>query len=300
MNHWGLFTNSLGKMLHPLLWVYGLLVVLGSSNLGVLFLFNDQTLRNLSRAATPQAVLASLTPLIGIFVVVSVIGFVFATFGLAALIHLINKLELRERVTLGMGLDGGEKIFQLLIVRVILILPNLLMVVLAVALMSGQLSRVDLTSRANPLSGLAGGFCGFTLIAVVVSLLTSAISVGAERAIVIEKLSIGKALGLGWQLVFTQLGDFIIIGLIFLGLSILIGILFACVGQPLLGLMLGTASRAALTRGGLLTNPVMLLSIGVSLIGNLLATILGTSVWTLAYQQWRADRLPAPLMDEFA
>jgi hypothetical protein len=38
----------------------------------------------------------------------------------------------------------------------------------------------------------------------------------------------------------------------------------------------------------------------VGLIGNMLATILGTSVWTLAYRQWRADQLPAPLVDDFA
>jgi hypothetical protein len=134
----------------------------------------------------------------------------------------------------------------------------------------------------------------------VVNLLTSALSVGAERAIVIEKLSIGQALGLSGKLLATQLGDFIIIGLIFLGLSLLVGIFFSCVGQPLLGLMFSGASPAAMLGGSLLTNPIVVLSISVGLIGNMLATILGTSVWTLAYRQWRADHLPAPLVDEFA
>jgi hypothetical protein len=295
MSHWQLFTNSFGKMLHPVLWVYSLVVVLGSSNLGVLFLFNNQTLNNLSRAATPQAMLATLTPLLGILLILGVIGFVFATFGGAALIHLINQLELRERATMGMGLDAGEKIFQLLIVRVLLILPNVLVVVLAFGVMWGQVSRLELTSRTNPLSGLFGGFCGIMLIGFLVNLLTSALSVGAERAIVIEKLSIGKALGLSGQLLVTQLGDFIIIGLIFLGLSFLVGVLFSCVGQPLLGLMFSTASPSALLGGNLLTNPIVLLTVSIGLIGNVLATILGTSVWTLAYRQWRADRLPAPV-----
>jgi hypothetical protein len=54
-----------------------------------------------------------------------------------------------------------------------------------------------------------------------------------------------------------------------------------------------------LTRGGLLTNPIVLLFLSIGLIGNVLATILGTSVWTLAYRQWRADRLPAPPRDDF-
>lgn len=291
MSHWGLFTNSFGKMLHPVLWVYSLLIAVATSSLGAFFLFNDQTIRNLSKATTFQSIQTSLAPIVVVLIVLGVIGFVFATFGGAALIHLINQLEMRERATLGMGLDGGEKIFQLLIVRVILILPNLLVVVLALAVMWGQLSRIDLTSRINPLSGLFGAFCGIMAIAFLVNLLTSALSVGAERAIVIEKLSIGKALGLSGQLLATQLGDFIIIGLIFLGLSFLVGIVFACVGQPLLGLMFSGASPSALTRGGPLTNPIVLLMASLGLIGNMLATILGTSVWTLAYRQWRADQL---------
>jgi hypothetical protein len=300
MSHWGLFTNSFGKMLHPVLWVYGLLIALTTSNLGVLFLFNGQTARNLSKATTLQALQTSLAPIFIVLIVLGVIGFVFATFGGAALIHLINQLEMRERATLGKGLDGGEKIFQLLIVRVILLLPNLLVMVLAFAVMWGQLSQMNLTARTNPLSGLLSGFCGVMAIAFAISLLTSALLVGAERAIVIEKMSIGRALGLSGKLLATQLGDFIIIGLIFLGLSFVVGIFFACVGQPLLGLMFSGASPAAMMSGSLLTNPIVVLSVSVGLIGNMLATILGTSVWTLAYRQWRADYLPAPLVDDFA
>jgi hypothetical protein len=299
MSHWQLFTNSFGKMLHPVLWLYSLIVVLGSSNLGVFFLFNDQVLRSVGRAATPQAMLAALTPLLGVFAVLGIIGFVFATFGGAALIHLINRLELRERITVGMGLDGGEKIFQLLIVRVILILPNVAVALLAAALLWNELSRFSPASRANPLAGLLGGFCGIMIIAVGVNLITAALSVGAERAIVIEKLSIGKALSLSGQLLATQLGDFIMIGLILVGLSFLVGVLFACVGQPLLGLMLSSASPAALVSGNLLTNPIVLLTLSIGLIGNMLATILVTSVWTLAYRQWRADRLPALPRNDF-
>ncbi|CAG0935544.1 hypothetical protein TFLX_04385 [Thermoflexales bacterium] len=299
MSHWQLFSTSFGRMLHPTLWVYGLVIVLAGSAPAVVLLFNNQLLLNL-RTATLETMLTSFASLLGVFVMLSVIGFVFATFGDAALIHLINKLELRERASVGMGLDAGEKIFQLLVVRLILILPNILVVFLAFALMWGQVARIDLTTRTNPLAGLFGGACGILLIVFVVNLITSALLVGAERAIVIEKLAIGKALGVSGQLFAAQLGDFIMIGLIFLGLSLLIGLIFSCVGQPLLGFMFSTASPTALRSGSLLTNPIMLLTISIGLIGNILATILVTSVWTLAYREWRADRLPAPPRDDFA
>jgi hypothetical protein len=48
-----------------------------------------------------------------------------------------------------------------------------------------------------------------------------------------------------------------------------------------------------------LTNPIILLTVSIGLIGNMLATILGTSVWTLAYRQWRLDRLPALPRNDF-
>jgi hypothetical protein len=299
MSHWQLFSNSFGKLLHPVLWVYGLVVVLGSSAPAVVLLFNN-SLVNALVSQQPQAVRSTLISMGSIMLILGVIGFVFATFGSAALMHLINKLEMREHITIGMGLDGGEKIFQLLVVRVLLMLPNLLIVILAVALLWNQIAQIDPISRVNPLSDLMGGFCGILLIGLLVGLVTAALAVVAERAIVLEKMSIGQALGLSGQVLAAQLGDFIIIGLIFLGLSILIGILFSCVGQPLMGLMFSTASPAALRGGSLLSNPIMLLTISFGLIENLLTTIMVTSVWTLAYRQWRSERLPAPLQNEFA
>jgi hypothetical protein len=299
MSHWQLFSNSFGKLLHPVLWVYGLVVVLGSSAPAMVLLFNN-SLVNALVSQQPQAVRSTLISMGSIMLILGVIGFVFATFGSAALMHLINKLEMREHITIGMGLDGSEKIFQLLVVRVLLMLPNLLIVILAVALLWNQIAQINPISRVNPLSDLMGGFCGILLIGLLVGLVTAALAVVAERAIVLEKMSIGQALGLSGQVLAAQLGDFIIIGLIFLGLSILIGILFSCVGQPLMGLMFSTASPAALRSGSLLSSPILLLTISFGLIENLLATIMVTSVWTLAYRRWRSERLPASLQNEFA
>lgn len=299
MSQWRYFSNSFGKLLHPVLWVYSLVIMFGGIAPGLAFLINTPLLRSAGSTATPQALLSSLAPMFGVAIVLGLIGAVFAIFGDAALIHLINKLELRERITVGMGLDGGEKIFQLIVVRIILLLPNLLVLALALALLWSQIASVNLLSRGNLLSGLFGGMCGFVAIMFVVNLITSALLVGAERALVIEKMPLGKALGLSGQLLATQLGDFIMIGLIFVGLSILIGVLFSCVGQPLLSLMFSTADPSAMLRGSLLTNPIILLVLAINLLVGMLATILTTSVWTLAYRDWRADRLPAPPRNDF-
>ncbi len=299
MSQWRYFSNSFGKLLHPVLWVYSLLIVLSGLAPGLVFLFNNPVFGNVSRATTPQVMLGSLTPLFGAAFVLGLIGSVFAIFGDAALIHLINKLEMRERITVGMGLDGGEKILQLIVVRIILFLPNLLVLVLAFALLWSQISNINLASRGNPLSGLFGSMCGLFAIVFLINLLTSALLVGAERALVIEKMPLSKALGLSGQLLATQLGDFIVIGLVFVGLSVLIGVLLSCVTQPLMGMMFATASRSTLLSGNLLTNPIMLFIFLMNTLMGMLATILGTSVWTLAYREWRTDRLPALPRNEF-
>src|SRR5512136_48250 len=65
MNHWQLFTNSFGKMLHPTLWVYGLLIALAGSAPGVVLLFNNQLLLSL-RTATLQTLLTSFASLLGV------------------------------------------------------------------------------------------------------------------------------------------------------------------------------------------------------------------------------------------
>ena len=294
MSHWGLFTNSLGKMLHPVLWVYGLLIALASSGVAAL-LINSLLLAN-PATLTAQTLRTSLTPVLVLFVILSAIGFVFSTFGDAAVIYLVNKLEQRERITLSMGLDAGEKIFQLLVVRVILALPNIVAVIAALWLIFAPLLSRNQALPSNLLSSMFAGLCGAILLVTLINLAISAITVGAERAIVLEKMSIGGALAQGWMLLFTQLGDFLIIGLIFLGLSFALGLIFACAIQPVLALIVGSSLRS----GGAAVSSFLALMLVGGLIVSALASILTTSVWTLAYRQWRAAHLPAPLVDEFA
>jgi len=294
VSHWGLFTNSLGKMLHPVLWVYGLLIALASSGVAAL-LINSLLLAN-PATLTAQTLRTSLTPVLVLFVILSAIGFVFSTFGDAAVIYLVNKLEQRERITLSMGLDAGEKIFQLLVVRVILALPNIVAVIAALWLIFAPLLSRNQALPSNLLSSMFAGLCGAILLVTLINLAISAITVGAERAIVLEKMSIGGALAQGWMLLFTQLGDFLIIGLIFLGLSFALGLIFACAIQPVLALIVGSSLRS----GGAAVSSFLALMLVGGLIVSALASILTTSVWTLAYRQWRAAHLPAPLVDEFA
>lgn len=294
MSHWGLFTNSFGKMLHPVLWVYGLLIALANGGLGAL-LINNRLLSN-PAAFTAQTLRATLTSAFLLFAVLGAIGFAFATFGDAAVIYLVNKLEQRERITLGMGLDAGEKIFQLLVVRVVMALPNILAVVAVLWLTLAPLLNGNRTPSSNLINSMLGGFCGAIFVVTLINLATSAITVGAERAIVLEKMSIGGALAQGWKLLFTQLGDFIIIGLIFLGLSFAVGLIFACVLQPIFSLIIGSSLR----NGGSAVSSFLVLMFVVGLIGSTLASILTTSVWTLAYREWRAAQLPAPIVDDFA
>ena len=78
MNHWQLFTNSFGKMLHPTLWVYGFLIALAGGVPGVVVLYNNQKLLSNPGTLTPQTMLTSFGSLLGVFVVIGVIATVAA------------------------------------------------------------------------------------------------------------------------------------------------------------------------------------------------------------------------------
>jgi hypothetical protein len=295
VNHWGLFRESFGKLLHPTLWVFGLLAALGGG-------FNTDTNLSVTRPLTdlPPGLrdllgdrLQSNAPaIIAAGILISVVLLLFSTFGQAALLSLINRLENGERISVGMGVDdGGKRFLHLLAVRFLLALPLIIIGAAAagslLAAFSGVFSQPESSLPSFDFSNL-GALLGLAGLAVIISLLASGIGVGAERAVVIEQQPIFKSLSLGASLFIKQIGDFIIIGLLFIVVGIAVGLLFACVLIPIT--FMG-ATTSSLQPGSLAasqtTGLAAIWTLLVGLVVGALAAIFNSSVWTLAYRQWR-------------
>lgn len=296
MGHWSLFRESFGKLLHPVLWAFGLLAALSGGfdyrlNLNGARPFTD--LPPGARALLGDWLAANTPAVIAAGVMISVVLLIFGTFGQAALISLINRSENGERLSLGLGIDdGGRRFLHLLAVKFLLALPLLIIGALVAGSVLAAFSGLFAQSEAeqlfsfgdmNRLLGLAG-------LALVLSVLIGGAGVGAERAVVIEEQPIFASIGLGFKLLFTHLVDFIIIGVLFIVVAVALGLIFACALIPLMltSASFGTGLSGELSLQADITGPTAIFALLVGLIFGTLGTIFNTSVWTLAYRQWRA------------
>jgi hypothetical protein len=295
MNYWGLFRESFGKLLHPTLWVFGLLAALGGG-------FNTRANFSATRPLTdlPPGLsdllgdrLQSNAPaIIAAGILISLVLLFFSTMGQAALLSLINRLENGERVSVGLGVDdAGKRFLHLLAVRFLLALPLIIIGAAAagslLAAFSGVFSQPESSTPSFDFSNL-GALLGLAGLALIVSLLVSGIGIGAERAVVIEQQPIFKSLSLGASLFIKQIGDFIIIGLLFIVVGIAVGLLFACVLIPIM--FMGATTSSLLSESQAVPQVTGVAAVWTLLVGlviGALAAIFNSSVWTLAYRQWR-------------
>ncbi len=306
MNYWGLFRESFGKMLHPTLWVFGLMTALSGGSNSRFELNATRPLADLPpglRELLGERLQSNAPAIIAAGLIISLVLLLFSTFGQAALLNLINRLENGERISVGQGVDeAGKRFLHLLAVRFLLALP--LMIIGAAAAgsvlsaFSGLFSQAKSSSPSFDFSNL-GSFFGLIGLAFFVSLLVGGIGVGAERAVVIEQQPVFKSLGTGAGLFIKQIGDFIIIGVLFIVVMIAIGLLFACVLIPVtfMGATTGSLrpdSFASPQTGGL----VAIWTLITGLLIGALSSIFNASVWTLAYRQWRPQVVKRVVRDE--
>lgn len=296
MSHWGLFRESFGKLLHPVLWAFGLLAALSG---GFDFRFNLEGTRPLTdlppgaRSLLGDLLAANTPAVIAAGVIISLVLLIFGTFGQAALISLINRTENGERISLGQGLDdGGRRFLQLLAVKFLLALPLLIVGALAAGSFLSAFSGVFDQAETEQLFsfGDLGRLLGLAGLALVLSIFIGGASVGAERAVVLEELPIFASVGLGFKLLFAQLIDFIVIGVLFIVVAVGLGMIFACALIPLMfaSASFGSAEPGVFTLETNIQGTAAIFALLVGSIFGALGTIFNTSVWTLAYRQWRA------------
>ncbi len=308
MNHWGLFKQSWSILWrHKALWVFGLLVALGG---GFNFSFSFADVRSMT-SLTPGAQtllfdlfadidLASL--IIG-GLIIGAISLILGTFGEAALISMVDDLAGGRSVNMADGARVARRRFwPLLLTRLLLVLPVFIIGVLAAGSFLSAFSdllRGGSRDERSILGGL-GVLSALGVLGFAVGLLSWAVSISAQRAVVLDHMSPGPALVRGWKWLWARFVDYFTIALIFFVLAIAAGIVLACVLAPILcGSLLSSLSQlrpgvqvfeAAFTIAG----GTALILILVGLILGSLASVFVSGVWTLAYREWRASLSPAP------
>ncbi len=314
MNHWNLFKESWRIFWHnSALWVFGLLAALsGGFNLRYNFNFDfNPNVRQLSTApiefrALLNQIFSSQT--LGVIVAIGILWMIFAfllaTFADGALMGMINTIGGGQKVSMGDGFRAGSKRFlPLLGVRFVLALPALILgLIAAVAVSQMVLNNPEDAAPLNMFTRTFSAAAGLGALSFVVGLLTMAIGVSAERAVVLDELPIWPSIVKGWKLLWSKFGDYFTIVLLFIVLGIAVGLILACILAPIICGSIGfTALSAASARDNnalaaimLVAGPTLIITVLLGLLFGTLVNVFTSSVWTLAYREWNGSaQLPA-------
>lgn len=313
MNHWSLFRQSWTIFWrNPALWLFGLLAALGGGvNLNYSFNISDLRRVNampfearalLSQFLRDSGLMNSLSVVLVIGIVWAVLAFLLATFAQSALISMVGSIDSGQKPGVSAGFRaGGRRFLPLLAVRFLLALPILIIALIAAGTFASSFADL-LNEPSQPAFNFQqfGAIAGLGTLGFLVGLLMTAIGVSAERAVVLEETTIGQSLAQGWKMLWSKLGDYVVIALILLGIGIVAGLVFACILLPIIcgSIFLGVGQALSAQRNPLvfvttLVGPTAIIAVLLGLLFGILATVFVSSVWTLAYRRWRGTE-PQP------
>jgi hypothetical protein len=235
-------------------------------------------------------------------IIITIVSFIATAFTTGALITMINRAADGQPVTVADGIQAGlQRLVPLIGLRLLLMIP--VWIVLFIA--TGSAVVAFTSSLAQPggiqptsAAAIFGSIFGVVGLIIVLSLILGAISIGADRSIVLENRPVIDALKRGWELFTSNIGDYIVIGILMVIVGLAIGLLFGCAIGVLVSAIVGGQSPAAtsLNQGVALSGPGLILSTVLSLIISVVLEVLFSGVWTLAYRRWRSVGTPQPVM----
>jgi hypothetical protein len=223
----------------------------------------------------------------------------------AALIKMVDSIAERQAITTMDGVDAGIRHFlPLLALRFILLLPIWIILIVytgsVVSIFSdyGQPGGIQGTQSISNLPMMFGVIGVIMLL----SLISSAISVGADRAIVLEGIGVIIAIKRGIGLLLDRLGDYFVIGILMLIISIAFSFLISCctISTTML-LYLGDSDLSSLLESmqtietdPFSNMPFLIISTTMALVLQSATRILFSGTWTLAFRHWQGKKIIVP------
>ena len=310
MNYWSLFRKSWSIFWrNPALWLFGLLASLsGGPNfynpgLGDVRRVNPLLIENrglFNQLLLNSGLLNSIPVVVGLGIVWAVLAFLLATFAQGALIRMVGSIDTGQKAGVGASFRAtGRRFWPLLGVRFLLALPILIIGLIGAVTVAASVSDLLNGSSQPPFNfGLFGAAAGLGIVGFLVVLLMMAIGVSAERAVVLDEMSIGQSLAQGWKMLRSKLRDYLVIALIFIVVGIAAGLIFVCALAPILLGSLSTQLGAALSARQnpqefmrIVFGPVVVVQLLLGLLLGIWANVFVSGVWTLAYRRWRGAGL---------
>ena len=230
----------------------------------------------------------------------AIFAFLLATFAQGALISMVSSIDSGQKVGVSAGLHaGGRRFLPQLAVRILLALPILIIGLLGAGTVITTASDL-FNGSSQPLFnfGQFGAVTGLSVLGFLVILMMMAIGVGAERAVVLDEMSIGLSLIQGWKMLWSRLKDYLVIVVILIAVGVVAGLVFVCALVPIylgsiyahLGQVLSSQQNPQLVLTTVV-RPTLIFALLFDVLLGTWATVFVSSVWTLAYRRWRGVEL---------
>ena len=234
----------------------------------------------------------------------------------AGLIDSASRLDAGQKVSFREAMSAGwSKIWDMIALN-LLLFGSIFLVILFVILLStltigGSVfaavagsagSGQDFADLLGPIAAVGGGLitliccliCGLAILAIVVNVVYTF----AQRAIVLEDLGVIDGIKRAWDIIRSNLGEVIILLIIFLALGIVVAMIIGVIFVPLGALSFGPGAMRLFSGEALSGLDVFLMVVGglamvliVAAIRSLF-TAFRSSAFTLAFQEFTDKKLP--------
>lgn len=287
------------------LWALGFLAALGSGSVfsNSNYSFNAGDTADMMNWLTPERMAALTGAIIAFSCVAVILGIILWLVALSARGGLIGGVAQME---LGTGKPtfreafrmGWRRVWRLVGMTILLyIIPFILSIVLTVGFITvaggmafAAAGAEDPTAMLSGLGGLALVFFCLLCLLMPLMLALSLIYPFAFRGIILRDMGARESLRHGWNVLKTNLGEIIILGLAFFLIALVVGLITLAalvpvgllVGVPFIALMESNATALQ----GILAAVGILVAIVISALISAIFTAWQSSTFTLAYMQW--------------
>lgn len=232
------------------------------------------------------------------------LGIVLWVVGLTAqggLISAAARLDAGETMTFRQAFaDGWAKIGRLVGLNLVLFLPLIVVVLVVGVVIAGalglsiftmaEMADQDPTAVLGSLGVMFFAICGLLCLVVPVGIILSAIAAFGQRGIVLQDLGVMDSIRHGWHIFKSNLGEIIILAVIFVVIGIVVSIAAGIVMLPLAFLSFGPLMFRAIGGGSF-----GVVEIAAGVVGGLVLAVVAaainaivlayqSTVFTLAYQ----------------
>lgn len=252
-------------------------------------------------------IFAGVASLFCVILLISLVLWVVSIIARGGLIGAVDQIEREGGVTFGQAWRmGAARFWRLLGINILLALPIIILAIIVAVLIGGSVVAMIATAAGadgqlsdSQAAGMAGGglavFCiggAFACIAVIYSIIASALSTFGERAIVLDNAGVMDGIRKGWEVFRNNLGNIILLAILMFVINFVIGIVVGIVGVALFAPVLVT-SMVSLGNNGTIGAATVVLGvlafIAVVIIGAIISALFvafNSSAWTLAYRQF--------------